>query len=376
MKLLKYWIILSFIAVVLVMPVMEYSLKSSYSPSDFLGIVLGTQSKEEVEIRRFNEAKVIRANEYLKHTPNPIAMIQLEGKLSSDLAMKKSYESLQDENKIFDLSYAYTVTNDSKYLDKATEFLLAWATTNKSTGNPINDTHLENIINAYTLVRDNINEDARMTIDNWLIDTATAEINTTELIGNRKINNWNSHRLEVVSMIGYALDNETFLDFAFEEYKRHIEKNLNPDGTSFDFVERDALHYHLFDLDPLLVVAQIAAIRGHDLYSLEVSNSASLKKSVEFVLPFLSGDEVHYEFVNSTVQFDRARSMAGQKEYASGNKFEPKNGIKTLELIYFFDPRGVEILRDIKKTDEVFPTFNSYLIYRKAKDLSPFYSSL
>lgn len=376
MRLLKYWLLLSFVSLVLVLPVFEYSLKSSYTPSDFFGIVLGTQSKEEVEVRRFNEARVIKADNYLTHTPNPIEKIQLEGKLASDPVMKKSYESLQDENKMFDLSYAYTITKEPKYLDKAEEFFLAWATTNKSVGNPIDDTHLEITLNAYSLVRDSLPDDSRSKVDAWLVSIANAEINTTQLMGGRLTNNWNSHRIKVVSMIGYILDNQAFLDFSVEEYKKHIENNLNPDGTSFDFVERDAIHYHLFNLDPLLVVAQVASLKGLDLYSYEASDGASLRKSVEFVLPYLAGDQVHYEFVDSTVAFDRARASAGQKEYSSGNQFEPKNGIKTLELIYFFDPRAVEIIRDIKETKDTFPTFNSFLIHSKARNFSPFYGVL
>ena len=43
--------------------------------------------------------------------------------------------------------------------------------------------------------------------------------------------------------------------------KKQIAANLRPDGSSLDFHERDALHYHCYDLEPLLTLAIAASQR-------------------------------------------------------------------------------------------------------------------
>jgi hypothetical protein len=117
--------------------------------------------------------------------------------------------------------------------------------------------------------------------------------------------------------------------------------DLYPDGSSYDFHQRDALYYHVFTLEPLLTVARVAQMNGVNLYDYKTSSvaskAASLQKSIDFLLPYTTGKKKHAEWVNSTVAFDKARADNGQDEFQPGVLFNPKQAYTTLELYYYFN---------------------------------------
>jgi len=150
-------------------------------------------------------------------------------------------------------------------------------------------------------------------------------------------NNWNSHRLKVAGLIGFLLDDADLITYAVEGFKTQIESNLRPDGSSLDLHQRDALHYHCYDLEPLLLLAVAARQNGIDLYHYRSPNGASLAKSVEFLVPYCDGTRTHAEWVHTKVKFDRARADAGEKGFSPGSAFDPREGRRVLELASLFD---------------------------------------
>jgi hypothetical protein len=107
--------------------------------------------------------------------------------------------------------------------------------------------------------------------------------------------------------------------------------------------ERDALHYHCYDIEPLLELAIAANNHGTNLYTYKSKSGASLEKSVKFLLPFCSGEKKHPEFVKSTVAFDRKRAESGDENYKAGHLFDPKKGGHSLELATAFDKNLSEV---------------------------------
>lgn len=279
----------------------------------------------------------IDADSVLKDSPNPADQIQTSHLLKGDPKKVKTQQSLKDMPKIYSLSFTYAITNDTKYGAKAKEFILAWANTNKPSGDPIDETNLEQLILGYDLLKNNFSSDEQKTVNNWLINSSQTLINNINSDSTSARNNHNSHLLKIVGMVGFVTENKKLIDYAINGYKNQIEQDLNPDGSSYDFYQRDALYYHVYTLEPLLIIARVADLNGLDLYHYVSPSGASLQKSFAWLLPYVTGQKSHAEWVNSTVAFDLERADNGQEEFTPGRLFDPAQAEKALKLNYYFD---------------------------------------
>jgi hypothetical protein len=278
------------------------------------------------------------ADAALDAAPNPIRSIRSEGKLKNDPEKIASEASLADMRKIEALGYACAVTQEDKYATASRKFLLAWAGTNVSRGDPIDDTGLEPLIVTYDLVRKTVSPADRGRIDTYLRQVHEALVKSDKAGSGTSKNNWNSHRIKIMGLIAYVLEDKQLIARAVEDFKKQIEQNLEPDGSSLDFHERDALHYHCYDLEPLLTFAIAARQTGIDLYQYRARSGASLPKSVAFLVPYADGSKTHAEFVTSKVAFDKKRADSGDAHYKAGTLFDPKAAKRTIELAAYFDP--------------------------------------
>jgi hypothetical protein len=239
---------------------------------------------------------------------------------------------------------------------------LAWARVNQPTGDPIDETNLDSLFFAYDLTRTTFSPDEMKLVETWLRKIAEVEIANRNPKSSTGINNWNSHRLKIVGLIGFLLPDQKLIDYVVNGYKQQIADDLNPDGSSFDYKERDALHYHVYTLEPLLVLARAAQMNGIDLYSYQAPSGASLPKSIAFVIPFIEGTQTHMEFVNSTVKFDRDRAAAGEGEYAA-HSWDPKAGNGMLWLNYFFDAKMVPLYIKVNASKATkYPGYNFVIL--------------
>lgn len=286
----------------------------------------------------------------LNQTPNPIEKITSEGLLEGNPAKTASLKAVEDAHKVYCVALVYRLYGGQAYLDKATEFLLAWSKTNKATGDPIDETKLEDMITGYDLVRSEIPSPKRDLIDQWLDSIAQAELTSKSSKPGKKtaINNWNSHRIKIITLVAYTLHAARYDSTIRDEWEKQLAINLNPDGTTLDFIERDAFHYHIYDLEPLLTTAIVLyRATGRNYFDYRTPKDASLRKSVDFMVPFMTGEKTHGEFVNSTVPFDRQRAQNHEKGYIAGTLFEPKNGLFALSLAAFFDPAYEAVIRQV-----------------------------
>ena len=286
----------------------------------------------------------------LTEAPNPIDTIRTEGLLAGDPKKTTTQQALRDMNKLYALALVYRVSGDKRYLEHATEFLLAWARINHGRGDPIDDTNLDRAIEAYDLLKTELPKAAGDSIRDWLIETAKAELRGRYYHPDRPsfYNNWHSHRLKIVGEIAYAIGDTALQGYTIRGLKTQLEKNLNPDGSSIDFALRDALHYHVYDLEPLLKLAIVLSrATGVDFYNYASPTGSSIKRSVDWLLPYVSGQKAHAEFVNSTVDFDKKRAQNNESAYKAGTLFEPKNGIATLVLAMYFDKESTRQVREL-----------------------------
>jgi hypothetical protein len=301
----------------------------------------------------------IRANaeKVLADEPHPIERIATEGKLAQDPVKIATQAALADMRKMEALGLAYAVSGEERYVDALGRFLGAWAATNKPCGNPIDETNLERAIVAFDLVRARLADERRQAVARWLRGVAEAEVASRKPDEPKSITNWNSHRLKIVGLIGYALEDGELEKWAQRGFEEQVEANLRASGASLDFEERDALHYHVYDLQPLLRLAIVLARDGRRPYEWRAKSGASLAGGVAFLLPYARGEKTHAEYVHSKDEFDRQRGEAGQKDYAAGRLFEPKEARGVLELAQFFEPDLGALVADLyEKSGSAYPS--------------------
>ena len=309
--------------------------------------------KVSPEIKHLIQQQQRLADQAMDTLPDPIETISTEGKLKGDPVKVATQHALKDFRKIYALALTYKIDGSPADLQKAADYLLAWAKMNHPAGNPINDTNLDGAIEGYDFIKENLQPADKKLIDNWLHQIAEAEVNTMPKNQNKETayNNWNSHRLKIIGEIAFATGDTSLQLFTVAALKKQLEVNLLPDGSSIDFKLRDALHYHVYDLEPLLKLAiVIKKATGADYYAYQTTTHASIKKSVEWLLPFITGAQKHGEFVHSTVQFDQDRAKNGEAGYQAGTLFNPANGLKTLALAAWFDPGLLTAYHQVKGT--------------------------
>ncbi|WP_165305077.1 alginate lyase family protein [Pedobacter sp. SYP-B3415] len=280
------------------------------------------------------------ADKALDAEPGPIARITSQGLLMGNPAKTASLNAVADAPKMYALALAYRLDRKPEYLSKAAQFLNAWAQTNKATGNPIDETKLEEVFLAFDLLKEKLPRDTRDRVVTWFENIAAAELDSESAKAGRSTakNNWNSHRIKIMVQTTLATGTRKFVAAIDKEIQNQIAVNLRADGSTFDFHERDALHYHIYSLEPLLkalIAWKRAGNKNYFLY--ETSGGASVKKSVDFLLPFASGTQKHIEFANSTVGFDKARAGNGEKGYQPA-AFVPARSVPVLAEAVYFDP--------------------------------------
>lgn len=296
--------------------------------------------------------------------PDPIDTIISEGHLVTDPKKIRTNRSLADMNKIYALSITGRVADNKKYIDKSIAYIKAWATINHGTGNPINDTKLDGLLEGYDLVKEQATASDRALIETWLRQVANAEINHPRFKAAVKsaANNWNSHRIKIVGNIAYLLNDKSYKVLTDTTLQLQLAKNLYANGSGMDFEERDALHYHIYTLEPLIAVATtIKRADGRDYYDYVSASGSSLKKSVAFLVPFATGEKTHQEFVNSKTAFDRQRAANKEAGYAIGADFERKTAAGVLSQAAYFEPGLSSIVNNLLNVEHGYANWRSVL---------------
>jgi hypothetical protein len=323
---------------------------------------LKTLLKKQADVEKLYGALQQQADRALGEEPHPIDTIRSEGLLQGNPKKTATRFALTDMVRVYALAVVYRVSGDKKYLNKTTDYLKAWATKNTPNGDPIDDTNLDDLIEGYDMVKADLSREDDGIISDWLRRTAGIEISGPHNRPGRgtATNNWHSHRLKVIGEIAYAIGDTALQNYTISGLKKQIATNLNADGSSTDFVSRDALHYHVYDLEPLLKLAIVLRrATGADYYAYVAPTGTSIKKSTDWLLPYLNGQKTHGEFVNSTVSFDRERAKNGEAAYKAGTLFDPKNGIATLLLAGFFDPSLLPLAQQLMNKQDRYPAWQS-----------------
>lgn len=305
-----------------------------------------------------------QAENAIKQQPQAIDTIVSEGHLATDPKKIKTVRALADLNKVFALAYTYKITNNKEYLNKCVQYITAWATINKSTGNPINDTKLDPLFEGYDLIKDEVDIAYKRVIEKWFRQIAEAEIATQHTLLKKKstYNNWNSHRIKILTNIAYLLNDREYQLFVDSNLKKQIAMNLYADGSGIDFRDRDALHYHQYTLEPLLTAATIIKrATGVDFYKYSSISGSSIQKSVEFLVPYAIGEKTHAEYVNSRVSFDQKRARNNEPGYSIGANYDPKSAIDVFVSASYFNSAYLKIVNVLTENTAKYANWQSIL---------------
>ena len=97
-----------------------------------------------------------------------------------------------------------------------------------------------------------------------------------------------------------------------------LRANIDRHGEVIDFAQRDALHYVVYSLEPLMMAVLAARRHGQDWFGAE---GGRLGLALAWLHPYADGRRQHEEFRRSTVDFDRIRREAGLPGF--GGLFQP-----------------------------------------------------
>ncbi len=130
------------------------------------------------------------------------------------------------------------------------------------------------------------------------------------------------------------------MDFSIKGLKEYIRSAYYDDGTSNDLKDRDALHYHVSGLKPV-IAATVNLTPFHppfNLFNYVSSAGSSIRKSVEYTLPYARGEKQRKEWTNSKVALDKKRAEAGLEKYQPGMLYNPQQAKEMFEWGGFYNP--------------------------------------
>ena len=268
---------------------------------------------------------------------HPIERFELAGTLNSHLGHVRSDEAKRPFGPLFALAVASRTAAEplrSKSLGTAASALLAWAGAYRPAGNPIDEWFFLPLLQAADLIAADLDAAGRRTVLGWVAEFAVA--GDTFFAAKReqnsaRANDWMARRL-LIRTVATTVAGLTSLRAEipaqlseFTERNYIADPSGRPDGRTFDFRQRDALHYHVAAVQPLVEIA---------LYAPDLVNSsvrAAVLSGLDFIRPYFLRQAAHTEFANTTVPFDRVRRDDGNPVFQPV-PWDPDHGRVILRL--------------------------------------------
>ena len=284
------------------------------------------------------------AQRHLADHPAPLAQVHTEGTLPNHGIREQSIAAEKDWPVMRQAALAWRLSGDPRYLKQVDDYLAAWADVYQPDFNPIDETNLDMLITAYTLTADHLRLETRAASRRLISTLGNGYIAHIEQFKGQKkgtqTNNWQSHRVKLVTVAAAALGDKTLLEQAHQLFKQQVADNILPDGSVTDFQDRDALHYVVYDLEPLVQAALAAKPYGGDWLNLK-ANNASLAAALDWLVPYANGQRSHQEFVHTHVQFDKDCAKVGEAGYSG--TWQPKSSATLFWLAAQLDKRYLPV---------------------------------
>jgi hypothetical protein len=278
---------------------------------------------------------LVEAQKANNQKPLPVEEIYYEGLLDNDPKRIRTVESFTDIEAVVSLIYANYGKENDEFGEKVKTYVLAWTKIYQPSGNPINENKLNALFWGYFLFQNHFNLKESKMVENWLLTIARKEMNREQTPNN----NWEAKRLKIIGTIGCILNIEELKNHSIAGFRKYIETSYYADGTSNDLLTRDALHYHVSGLTPCIsTFVNLSKLdKRFEMFSYVSHSGSSIKKSVEYVVPYVKGEIQRKEWMNSKVQLDKERAAAGLPEYQPGKLFEPVKAYPMFEWACYYN---------------------------------------
>ena len=314
------------------------------------------------------EAAREKAAPLIGREPSPLRVIHYQGLLNTDPRRVESVEHLRQLADAAHLLRHWQLSGDPAAAETLRELIAAWADTYEITGNDVNENKLVPLLVAYHDLRPTFADAQRQRVDAWV--RRLGEAHRQEVERSDDFSNRYTKHVRLLALAGLILDRPEWVAEAHEGVRRFVTGALRPDGTSADLEQRDSLDYHGSALEPPLELAMLAGPEGHALYRWESPAGGSLKKSVDYLVPYSTGEKQHAEWVDTRSELDRQRAAEGIEKYRAGKLYDPMEGLDVMEAASYFDTSLLPVVRQMTGSEAVrFPTWR--LLINAAMTVAP-----
>ncbi|MDB5327554.1 MAG: Alginate lyase [Phycisphaerales bacterium] len=218
-------------------------------------------------------------------------------------------------NSVRAMALAYHFTGDSKYADGAAGYLRKWFLDPNTRMNPnlnhgqfvpgvadgrgygiIETRSFVQLVDAVTLLDGSPSWSAAdmAGFKAWMSEFVdwlqTSKIGGDEAKADNNHGEW--YDAQLCGLAKFVGKDDVVRRVASEEGARRIAKQMEPDGRlPRELTRTKSMHYSLFALDAWFQVARIAKTSGVDLYEYQSEDARSLRKGLEFMTPFMLGEQ-------------------------------------------------------------------------------------
>lgn len=244
-------------------------------------------------------------------------VVHTQGLLPHEGERDASVQAQEDWRQTLKQALAFRISGHAAYAEKACAYVGAWLPAYRSSANPVDEADLAQLLIALDLLEDRLAPAIADRISGFGGQVAQAYLGAARRVGDDStlLNNWQSHRVKLATAGAYLSADARWVDAARAAFVAHVQRNVRDDGSTYDFTQRDAMHYVVYDLEPLLMAASMAAAHGDDWYGApEIRGRLPL--ALQWLAPYARGARQHEEFVHSTVKFDARRAAAQVKGYS------------------------------------------------------------
>lgn len=354
------WLIFTLCAVAVLAPAADDVGEFSIRPA----IPLGTEALAALRRVAIDEPRaaplvaqtIAAAEPFLNSEPQPLAVIHYEGLVNTDPRRIAAVEKLRTMDEVAALLQRWQVREDPVAAATMLRHVAAWADTYHVTGNDVNENKLVPLLVAWHALRAQAPADMQAPVMAWITDMGKRHAH--EVAASRHFTNRYTKHVRLAMYCGLACERPEWVALGREGIERFVSASLRADGTSLDLERRDTLTYHCSALGPALEMAMLMGDEGRALYTWVAPEGGSIKKSVDYVIPFATGEQTHAEWVHTTVDLDRRRAAAGLEKYRAGRLFEPIQAAGLLEAASAFEPSLIPLWGTVTNTAE--PQFGSW----------------
>jgi len=284
--------------------------------------------------------------------PQPMAVVHTEGTLPHHGLYDQSVQAKRDFDYMRVLALAWRSRRDQAALDRLSNYFDAWTQVYRPSFNPIDETSLDGLIDAYRLSSADLPAATRENVRQLLRTLAEGYLSRMQAMPpasrGTAVNNWQSHRVKIATLCAVALDDTRLLNAARAAFVRQLDANMRPDGSVLDYAERDALHYVVYDLEPLSRAALAAKQMGQNWLDLPGASGQRLRTGLDWLLPYADGQQHHEEYVHTTVAFDLQRRDAGLPGFSG--QWEPKSAAALYWTASLLDARYLPLAQRLAQT--------------------------